>query len=383
LNSNGVAGVGFQPFGGSTLTQDDGRIHTINARTDFSVGKHNLINTGYEFERASFSNRSTSANVADNNSTSVVEDSNTFFVQDQLRFLEDRLQLSAAFRAQFFSLHAPAFTPSAGAPYAGIAFGAPKSAYTGDGSIAYLFRTPHTKLRAHIGNGYRAPSLFERFGTAFFGGFFAPLGDPRLRPERSLAFDAGIDQSLSDNKLQLSATYFYTRLQEVVGFASLISPVNDPFGRFFGYVNTGGGLARGLELSATASPGRTLDVFLSYTYTNSDQQTPQVGGSGVISSLVIPDHQFAAVVTQRIGRRAFVNFDLTATSDYLAPIFPRVYRFAGIVKADLGASYEFPLAEQRRLRVFGYVDNLFNRDNFESGFQTPGRTGRAGASFSF
>lgn len=385
LNSNGVAGVGFQPFGGSTLTQDDGHIHTLNARTDLSVGKHNLINAGYEFERATFFNRSTSANVADNNSTNVVEHSNTFFVQDQLRFLEDRLQLSAAFRAQFFSLHAPSFTPTAGAPYAGIAFGSPGSAYTGDGSIAYLFRTTHTKLRAHIGNGYRAPSLFERFGTAFFGGFFAPLGDPRLRPERSIAFDAGIDQSLNDNKLRLSATYFYTRLQEVIGFDSsgLINSVTDPFGRFFGYLNTDGGLARGLELSATASPIRTLDLFVSYTYTNSDQQTPQVSGSGVISSLVIPNHQFAAVVTQRVGHRAFINFDLTATSDYLAPVFPRVYRFPGLVKADLGASYEFPLAEQRRLRVFGYIDNLFNRDNFESGFRTPGRTGRAGASFSF
>jgi outer membrane receptor protein involved in Fe transport len=122
---------------------------------------------------------------------------------------------------------------------------------------------------------------------------------------------------------------------------------------------------------------------VSYTYTNSDQQTPQVSGSGVISSLVIPDHEFAVVVTQRIGRRAFVNFDLTAMSDYLAPVFPRVYRFKSLIKSDLGASYEFPLTGRRRLRVFGYVDNLFDRDNFESGFQTPGRTGRGGASLSF
>ncbi len=385
LNSNGPAGVGFQPFGGSTLTEDDGHIHTLNARSDFILGKHNVVTAGYEFERATFLNRSTSPSVADNSSTNVGEHSNTFFVQDQLRFLEDRLQLSAAFRAQFFSLHAPTFTPTAGAPYAGISFSSPGSAYTGDGSIAYLFPKKQTKIRAHIGNGYRSPSLFERFGTSFFGGFFAPLGDPRLRPERSIAFDAGVDQSLHDNKLRLSATYFYTRLQEVIGFdfSGKINPVTDPFGRFFGYLNTGGGLARGLELSATASPSRMLDVFVSYTYTNSDQQTPQVSGSGVISSLVIPDHQFAAVVTRRIGRRAFINFDLTATSDYLAPVFPRVYRFAGLVKADLGASYEFPLAEQRRLRVFGYIDNLFNHDNFESGFRTPGRTGRAGAAFSF
>jgi vitamin B12 transporter len=391
LNSNGPAGVGFQPFGGSTRTQDDGHIDTLNARTDFRIGKHNFINAGYEFENVTFLSRSFSFNAADNFSTDVVEHSNTFFVQDQLRFLEDRLQLSAAFRAQFFSLSNPTFTPSVGAPYAGIAFGSPGSAYTGDGSIAYLFRTTNTKLRAHIGNGYRAPSLFERFGTSFFGGFFSPLGDPRLRPERSIAFDAGIDQSLRNNRLRLSATYFYTRLQEVIGFdfSGQINPQTDPFGRFFGFLNTGGGLARGVELSATASPTRMLDVFASYTYTNSDQRTPQVSGSSVMSSLAIPDHQFAAVVTQRIGRRAFVNFDLTATNDYLAPIFDsntfasRVYRFRGLVKADLGVSYEIPLTERRRLRLFGYADNLFDRDNFESGFRTPGRTGRAGGSFSF
>jgi vitamin B12 transporter len=385
LNSNGPAGVGFQPFGGSTRTEDEGHIHTLNARSDFRLGKYNFINAGYEFENVTFLNRSFSFNVADNSSTNVTEHSHTLFVQDQVHFLEDRLQLSAAFRAQLFSLNKPRFTPSIGAPYAGVAFGAPGNAYTGDGSIAYLFRASDTKLRAHIGNGYRAPSLFERFGTSFFGGFFSPLGDPRLRPERSIAFDAGIDQSLENNRLRLSATYFYTRLQEVIGFdfSGKINPQTDPFGRFFGYLNTGGGLARGLELSATASPTRMLDVAVSYTYTNSDQQTPQISGSGVISSLVIPDHQIAAVVTQRIGRRAFVNFDLTATSDYLAPVFPRVYRFKSLIKADLGASYEFPLTERRRLRLFAYVDNLFDRDNFESGFRTPGRTGRGGASFTF
>ncbi|MBA3513501.1 MAG: TonB-dependent receptor, partial [Pyrinomonadaceae bacterium] len=384
-NRNGPGGVGFQPFGGSTRSEADGRIQTLNARTDFRIGKHNFVNAGYEFENVNFLNRSFPPNPSGNTSTDVSERSSTLFVQDQLRFLGDRLQLSAAFRAQFFSLSKPEFTPTAGAPYIGIAFSGPANAYTGDGSIAYFFRATNTKLRAHVGNGYRAPSLFERFGTSFFGGFFSPLGDPRLRPERSIAFDGGIDQSLADNRLRLSATYFYTRLQEVIGFdfSGKINPQTDPFGRFFGFLNTGGGLARGLELSATASPTRTLQLFTSYTYTNSDQREPQISGSGVISSLVIPDHQFAAVVTQRLGRRAFLNFDLTATSDYLAPVFPLVYRFKSLIKADLGASYELPFTEQRRLRFFGYLDNLFDRENFESGFRTPGRTGRAGASLSF
>ena len=391
LNSNGPGGVGFQPFGGSTNTRDEGLIQTLSGRTDFRIGDHNFINAGYEFESVSFFNESLGTVASDDVSTDVSERSHTLFIQDQLRFLDNRLQLSGAFRAQFFSLSNPAFTPTTGAPYVGIAIESPAAAYTGDGSIAYLFRSTGTKLRGHLGNGYRAPSLFERFGTSFFAGFFSPLGDPRLRPERSIAFDAGIDQSLADNRLRLSATYFYTRLQEVVGFdfSGVINPLTDPFGRFFGFLNTGGGLARGVELSATASPNRMLDLFVSYTFTNSDQRTPQVGGSGIISSLVIPDHQLAAVVTQRIGRRVLINFDLTATNNYLAPVFDsitfasRIYRFRGLVKADVGASYEFPLSDRRRLRLFGYLDNIFDRENFESGFQTPGRSARGGASFSF
>jgi iron complex outermembrane receptor protein len=106
--------------------------------------------------------------------------------------------------------------------------------------------------------------------------------------------------------------------------------------------------------------------------------------------LVIPDHQFSFVATQRVGRRVLLNFDFAASSDYIAPIFnpvtfaSRGYRFSGLVKADVGGSYTLPLgSDTRSLRLFGYVDNLFDHEYFESGFRTPGRIGRAGATFIF
>ncbi|MCA1643174.1 MAG: TonB-dependent receptor [Acidobacteria bacterium] len=257
-------------------------------------------------------------------------------------------------------------------------------------SFGYTFiPRSNTKLRAHAGNGYRAPSLFERFGSSFsslFGGF-SPFGDPRLAPERAIAFDAGIDQTFSRNRARLSATYFYTRLQEVIvfDFTGLVPP-DDPFKRFGGYVNTRGGLARGVELEFDSAPTRALDVRASYTFTNSDERTPRLGQT---RAFAIPDHQFSLVATGRVGRRAFFNFDLAATSDYLAPVFDpssfasRVYRFGGALKADAGASYRLPLAESRALRFFGVVENLTGRDYYESGFRTPGRTARAGAQFNF
>ncbi|HVQ37609.1 MAG TPA: TonB-dependent receptor, partial [Pyrinomonadaceae bacterium] len=284
----------------------------------------------------------------------------------------------------------PVFTPATSSPYQGLTFLSPPTAYTGDGSIAYMFRSSGTKLRGHVGNGYRAPSLFERFGT-FFSSFFgySVYGDPRLRPDRSIAFDAGIDQTLYRNRLRASATYFYTELQKVIifDFSGLINPATDPFGRFGGYVNTNGGIARGVELSLTATPSSTLNISAAYTYTKSRQRTPQV--PGVLRSFVVPDQQFSLVTTQRLGGRFLINFELAASSDYLAPVFDsstfrsRAYRFHGLARADLGISYTVPLKESRSLRLFGYVDNLFNREYFESGFRVPGRTGRAGASFSF
>ena len=388
---NGPLGIGFQPVGGTTRSDFDARIHTLNARVDVQTGRVNYFTAGYEFESENFKNPSIQVNPADNSDVDVTQRSHALFVQDQLRFLDDRLQLSGAFRAQFFRLERPIFTPVASSPYQGITFQSPPAAYTGDGSVSYTFRSSGTKLRGHVGNGYRAPSLFERFGAAFDSFFgYTAFGDPRLEPEKSVAFDAGVDQSFRNDRVRLSATYFYTQLRRVIifDFSGLIDFTTDPFGRFGGYLNTNGGIARGAELELRTTPFRTLNVIAAYTVTKAQQRTPQVPGT--IRSLVIPPNQFSLVATQRIGGRVLVNFDFSASSDYFAPIFDpgtftsRGYRFKGLAKADLGASYSLPLhGEKRQLRLFGYVDNLFDREYFESGFRTPGRTGRAGASIVF
>ncbi len=386
---NGPLGPGFQPFGGSEQSDFDGRVHTLNARFNLRTGRINFISGGYEFENENFRNLSLPVNPAENSTVDVTQKSHALFVHDQLRLMDDRLQLSAAFRMQVFNLEQPRFTPAATAPYSGLTFTSPPTAYTGDGSIAYLFRSSGTKLRAHAGNGYRAPALFERFGTFFSSFGFSVFGDPRLRPDRSIAVDGGIDQTFYKNRFRASATYFYTRLQEIIifDFTGVIDPSTDPFGRFGGFRNTNGGIARGAEFALTATPVSTLNLSAAYTYTKSLQRTPQVPGT--LRSLVIPDHQFSFVATQRFGRRWLVNFDFLASSDYLAPIFDsttfvsRGFRFDGIVKADLGASYTIPFNETRSLKLFGYVDNLFDREYYESGFRTPGRTGRAGATFVF
>ena len=124
---NGPLGVGFQPFGGTTRSDFDARIHTLNARIDLRAGRFNYITGGYEFESESFANPSFQVNPADNSDVDVAQRSHAFFVQDQLRFLDDRLQIRC-FPHAVVQVRGPVFTPTASAPYAGIVFQSPPTA---------------------------------------------------------------------------------------------------------------------------------------------------------------------------------------------------------------------------------------------------------------
>lgn len=388
INHNGPGGPGFQPQG---ITRSDfgGRVQTVNARTHLQVGTHHFIDAGYEFENERFINRNVPVQPSPDSLADVTQRANAFHIQDQLRLLQGRLHLSAAFRVQTFSLQTPLLEPLETAPYQGFTFDAPPTAYTGDGSLAYFVARTGTKIRAHVGNGYRSPSLYERFGTWFSSFGYSAYGDPRLRPDRSIAFDAGLDQALFGNRVQTSLTWFYTRIQEniVFDFSGGINPATDPFGRFGGYRNSRGGLARGLEVTTAVRPSRSLDLRFSYTYTNADERVPRVGD--LLKSFVIPDHQWSLLATQWLGRNLFVNLDWVTSSSTLEPIYDpsifssRVFRFDSVTKVDLGASYRLPLSEFRSLRFFGRVDNLLDRQYHEKGFLNPGAAGTAGLEYSF
>ena len=386
-NINGLLGVGFQTEGTNIF---DGQIHTANTRFRWTPDAGNTLTFGYEFEKEKFGNDGFTPDGAGDFFTRAGQSSHTVYAQDLVSLDDGRLHLAGGFRAQFFSLDAPEFS-EANAPYTDLLLESPPSAVTFDGSASYYFPNSGTKIRTHIGNGYRVPSLFERFGS-FFNSFgpppFIAIGDPFLEPEKTWAFDIGVDQKIGE-VFRLSAVYFYTKLDQTIGFANIAPPIGDTERPFGGYFNTEGGIARGAEFSADIEPTKSTNIFVSYTYTNSDQREPQIGGSGVLTTLGIPDNQFTLVATQRFGR-FWVNFDLLVTSPYLGSIFSNsvftsyVYRFEGNRRGDLTAGYTIPFKKNRyNLRIFGTIENLFDNEYFENGFRTVGRNARIGANFSF
>lgn len=387
-NDDGPLGPGFQSAFSTVL---DGQIHTANSRVTWTSGGKNTLTAGYEFEFEKFGNVGSTPSGTGNYFTRARQSSNTFYVQDLVSLHDGRLQFAGGFRAQWFKLDRPEFS-LANAPYSNLTLSDPTTAYTFDGAASYFIRKSGTKFRAHVGNGYRIPSLYERFST-FFSSFgmpsFIALGDPFLKPEKTTAFDAGIEQNAAGDRIRLSATYFYTRLTDIIGFGNVVPNIGSTTRPFGGYENQKGGIARGAEFSFKAKPKDCFDLFTSYTFTNSDQRTPQVSGSGVIRSLGVPDHQFTFVVTQRY-KRAWVNFDFLATSNYLAPIFSNstfntyIYRFRGNRRGDVTAGYNFGFKKDKLgLRIYGTIENIFDHEYYENGFRTSGATARFGTTFSF
>jgi vitamin B12 transporter len=363
----------FTPFGDFPYYfTNNGATDTLDARANLRLSRYQLITGGFEYERETLFQQSTFSPEAttDRQKTAAV------FGQDQIFLLDGRLQISLAARGQLYRIRAadrPGFLGNIEA----------RSSVTGDGSIAYFINSSNTKLRIHVGNGFRAPSLFERFGEGTISGAFVRFGDPTVRAEQSVSLDGGFDQRLLRDRLLFGATYFYTRLQRVIDFASA-----DPLGvrLFGGYYNRPGGVSRGLESYMEATPARGTRLRASYTYTNSDRFDPLVG---LEPEFVIPAHLFSINLNQRY-RALAINFDLNHTGSYIAPVFESDFpfrqanlRFSGYTKADLFAAYERPLSERLTVILFGGADNLFDVEYFENGFRAPGIAGRGGVNFRF
>ena len=369
----------FYPFGDfEFVSVNEGATDTLDARVNVRLGRKNLATAGLEFENETLFQNSIPSFSAFNKTT---DRQRTFalFGQDQIFLLDQRLQISIGVRSQGYRIRAADRPGSLAAVSA-------ENSFTGDGSISYFIPSSKTKLRAHVGNGFRAGSLFERFGAGTFKNVgFVRFGDPTLRAEKSFAVDAGIDQRLAKDRLVFGATYFHTRLQRIIAFTGFTT---DPLGlgRFSGYVNRPGGKSRGVETYLEATPFRGTHIRSTYTYTNSERRLASLV---LAPEYVIPRHLFSFELDQRY-RAVTLTFALNRTGAYIAPVFENdfPYRtaeltFAGYTKAALFGSYEQHISERVTAVLFAGADNLFNQTYFENGYRAPGITGRGGVSFRF
>lgn len=109
-----------------------------------------------------------------------------------------------------------------------------------------------TFLRASAGRGFTEPSLLENFAQESFY-----VGNPKLKPEKTTMFDAGIVQELFGRRVRLEATYFRNSFHDLIVFDSTNYPST--------WSNIDRSWARGLETSATVRLWKYVQVSTNYT----------------------------------------------------------------------------------------------------------------------
>jgi hypothetical protein len=186
--------------------------------------------------------------------------------------------------------------------------------------------------------------------------------------------------------MKLSGTYFYSHLQEVIGYLNFPPGYVDPYGRYSGYYNTTAGISRGVELSGTFHPARRTTMTASYTYVNArDRRSQYYTGTAVspVQTPRIPPQTVSVIALHQIGTHVDVSMDLIATSSYLYPLYgaipgtyfdyPYAFRFPGARQLGIAGGYETALREKTMLRLYARLSNTLNQDFYEDGFRTPGR----------
>jgi vitamin B12 transporter len=129
-------------------------------------------------------------------------------------------------------------------------------ATTGRAGVAWL-PTDGTKLHATYGTGFEAPGSDDRYGVPQWG----QLPSPGLHPEKSRGWDAGLDRTLADGGVTLSATYFHNRFRDLFDYA--ITDFTTYQGRI---INRSRATTQGAEFAADVRLGTGAGVRASYTY---------------------------------------------------------------------------------------------------------------------
>ncbi|MBB4211504.1 vitamin B12 transporter [Rhodothalassium salexigens DSM 2132] len=216
---------------------------------------------------------------------------------------------------------------------------------------AYRLGPIGTKLKGSYATGFRAPSLFELFGTCCGD---PQLGNPDLEPEQSTSWDVGVEQALFADRLRLEATYFRIETdREIIFGGALGNPEPN-------YFNTGTPTtSKGVEISVDWAASETVDLGGTYTYNDATLET----GERLQNR---PRHTASAYVNWAFLRgRGNVNLSANHFSDSVDSDFSTYPTTLRSLKADaiLRLAASFDLTE--RLQLSARIENLLD-ENYQS-----------------
>jgi vitamin B12 transporter len=232
-----------------------------------------------------------------------------------------------------------------------------------EASGAYILKQTNTKFHAHVGTGYRTPSLYEVYGGYVWAGTLFTIGNPNLKPETSKGYEFGIDQSFFNGKAKVGATYFYTKFKDLIGFDNTL----------FQYYNLNEAKTSGVEAYISLKPWPLLKLDLAYTY--ADAKGKATSASEWARSNYQPRNKLDFVATVYPMENLTITCDVSWQDEKIVPLndpgWNRIlWEEDAVTTVDLAAAYKV----WKHIDLFMRVENLFDKDYTESAYCMPGRS---------
>ncbi len=206
---------------------------------------------------------------------------------------------------------------------------------------AYLIEDSGTKLKASVGTGFKAPTLSQMFQNFPDFDFF---GNPNLKPETSLGYDAGFEQALLNKRLNFGITYFRNNIKNLIA-----TNAEDT-----SYANYGRVTTQGVESFISYQPLRTLTLRMDYTYT---EATDDVLDQELLRR---PKHKGSMDAEWHATERWSLNASALSVSSWVDGnrdfSIPRL-NAPPYTTVNLASGYQLA----HGLSVYGRITNLLNR----------------------
>jgi vitamin B12 transporter len=215
-----------------------------------------------------------------------------------------------------------------------------------------------TVVRAAVANGFRAPSIDERFGNYPAFGF---VGNPNLAPERSVSAEIGVERRFAGGA-RVQATAFLLDIDNLITFQ---------FGAPSTLANVAGvSTRRGVEFAAELPLGARVTADLAYTWTDA----VQANGARIP---LVPRHNLTAGLAAQITDRLRAGVTLTHVAD-------RAVSFGSPAEDYTVASAEVRYALTDRADLWLRVENLGDaRYQITPDYGTAGRSVHLGLAARF
>lgn len=224
---------------------------------------------------------------------------------------------------------------------------------------AYIFWQTGTKLKATIGTGFKAPSIFYLYDPFF--------GNVNLDPEKSIGWDAGVEQFFFKQSISFGVTYFHNSFTDLIGLDENFKSINIDEAE-----------TKGIEMFFSLHATNYLKIKTNYTFMETNDKS-EGSPDKDMPLLRRPKHKAALITTYSFLDRGDITMEIIYVGkrdDKDFSTFPA----ARVTMADytiVNFAAQFDVTHW--ITINGRIENIFDKDYEEVlGYATYGFSGSLG-----